>query len=752
MIFNPKETALARPGRAVYRKGVLKRLFPVLVAAVLLPSPADAQSLQSLFDSLKPAAPAAAKPDPPVAEQVEWAKSEAAAAQALVTSENEARLAKRLEQAGLPSARIDDFRLLARDVQRASEGAIEAINGYAEVPRDQVQAALPKDEAAATAVRETLRQAEVAARASGDEVDLLRRMLGQSNAASLAAEREMREMAEERTAARDDEAKTRADVLLELASWRKRAADAAAFAIKWRLARQEALFRAETDRAASAAKALAESGFDRQFVESRATSQIAALAGQITAAEKSLEAARKARQDAVADLKALGTGDPRLAAQEAAVEALNGRVASQEGMLRFLDLERVHWQKVLELSGNPQTAALSTFADEIADNLRSIGQWRALMDRRATEARDRFDEVQRRFREARSDAAQRRTLERAAEEARLRVEALAVLATKADQISELKRDAAAEIQQILEKRSAAVRLGDLWTRVCAAAVAVWKFEIYHTAGGRITVGKILVAVLGILLAFAAARLVAGWVSAMAGKRFRVSDAQSLLLEKVIFFPLAALLVFTTLNWLSIPLGAFAFLGGALAIGIGFGAQNLMNNFISGLILLFERQVRLGDIIEVGGNTGRVTHLGSRCSRLRKFNGTEVLVPNSAFLEKDVTNWTLNDPQHRFDFTVGVEYGAPVERVMEVLAAALESEPAVLKEPKPDIFFESFGDSSLVFRLFYWIDIRASDGRLVGSNIRRAIDAGLRGVGIAIPFPQRDMNLHSTAPITVRIEK
>jgi small-conductance mechanosensitive channel len=282
---------------------------------------------------------------------------------------------------------------------------------------------------------------------------------------------------------------------------------------------------------------------------------------------------------------------------------------------------------------------------------------------------------------------------------------------------------------------------------------VWAFELFGGDGVRITVGKVVMGVLGLLLALIAADGMSRWTSRTATRRFQMAEDQKMILEKSIFIPVAATLVLAVLYWLNIPLTVFAFLGGALAIGIGFGAQNLVNNFISGIILLLERQIKVGDIIEVAGSAGKVTHLGSRCSRIRKFDGVELLVPNSAFLEKEVTNWTLADPQHRFDFSIGVAYGSPVEKVMGLLGSAIERQPEILRDPAPGVFFEAFGDSALIFRIYYWIELAGpTDSRQVGSELRCRIERDLRAAGVQMPFPQRDLHLKTSAPIPVRLER
>jgi potassium-dependent mechanosensitive channel len=247
----------------------------------------------------------------------------------------------------------------------------------------------------------------------------------------------------------------------------------------------------------------------------------------------------------------------------------------------------------------------------------------------------------------------------------------------------------------------------------------------------ISVGKIVLGVIGLAAGVFIAKTLARILTDNLSRRHAVETARAAFLEKVLFYLFLVFVVFTTLNWLRIPLTAFAFLGGALAIGIGFGAQTLMNNFISGLILLAEQRIKVGDVIEADGHLGRVMNLGTRCSRVRKFDGVDVLVPNSYLLEKNVINWTLSDSLHRYDFVIRVSNGASTELAMSTLNRSLEDQPEVLKAPKASVIFEALGGNALNFHLYYWLDIRRSDANKVGSEIRLRIDRLCREAGIEI---------------------
>jgi small-conductance mechanosensitive channel len=230
---------------------------------------------------------------------------------------------------------------------------------------------------------------------------------------------------------------------------------------------------------------------------------------------------------------------------------------------------------------------------------------------------------------------------------------------------------------------------------------------------------------------------------------RIAD----LFEKGFRVGVILLVIIIALITVKIPLTIFAFLGGALAIGVGFGAQNLINNFISGIILLFERPIKVGDIIEVEDTRGRVVTIGGRCSRVRRFDGIDILVPNSSFLEKNVVNWTLTDEVVRLSVSVGVAYGSPTQQVSDLMAGAAEAHEKILKQPQPVVLFEDFGDNALLFTIYFWSEVSPwMDFRIVASELRHEIDKLFAKAGITIAFPQRDVHLDSPTPIQVQIAK
>jgi potassium efflux system protein len=194
----------------------------------------------------------------------------------------------------------------------------------------------------------------------------------------------------------------------------------------------------------------------------------------------------------------------------------------------------------------------------------------------------------------------------------------------------------------------------------------------------------------------------------------------------------------------IDFSRFSLLAGAFGVGVGFGLQNIVNNFVSGLILLFERPIQIGDMVELGNLMGEVKKIGIRASTIVTFQGAEVIVPNGTLLSDQLTNWTLSTRQRRIELLVGVAYGNDPNRVIEVLGEVLANNANVLRFPEPAVLFRGFGDSSLDFELRLWIDNFSVFSR-VRSDVACEVHAALAAAGIEIPFPQRDLHLKSVDP-------
>ena len=192
----------------------------------------------------------------------------------------------------------------------------------------------------------------------------------------------------------------------------------------------------------------------------------------------------------------------------------------------------------------------------------------------------------------------------------------------------------------------------------------------------------------------------------------------------------------------IHLGALTVFAGAVGVGVGFGLQNIASNFISGLVILAERPITIGDRVEVAGITGQVQQIRARSTVIRTNDNIMMIVPNTKFIDSPVTNWTYGDPRVRFRVPVGVAYGSDVAKVREALLAAGRENPNTLKEPAPSVFLEKFGESSIDFQLVVWSSEMGARPSRYRSDLNFAIEQKFREAGIELPFPQRDLHIRS----------
>lgn len=264
--------------------------------------------------------------------------------------------------------------------------------------------------------------------------------------------------------------------------------------------------------------------------------------------------------------------------------------------------------------------------------------------------------------------------------------------------------------------------------------------IFTISGQDFTLGHLLIVPTIIVLGY----LVIKWLARVITNRMMARNLQPdlvHLIRRIFYIVALAVLVITLLDLINVPLTAFAFVSGAVAIGVGFGAQNIINNFISGWILMWERPIRIGDFLEVGDDSGTVEAINTRSTRIRRTDGVHMLMPNSALLENTVVNWTLIDKQTRTVVRVGVAYGSPVKLVADLILQAALEQDCLLKEPQPRVFFEDFGDNALIFDLYFWVHAEAERNlREVRSDIRFRISELFDENEIVIAFPQRDVHL------------
>lgn len=281
---------------------------------------------------------------------------------------------------------------------------------------------------------------------------------------------------------------------------------------------------------------------------------------------------------------------------------------------------------------------------------------------------------------------------------------------------------------------------------------VWNFPLIQLADGNfLTVSQVAMVVAFVIIGWFVARRIEVALGHQLHRRGMNPDSAQTL-QRVLFYSAVVLISITALGLLNIPITALAFATGAIAIGVGFGAQAIISNFISGWILMSERPVRIGDVIEIDGAHGVVERIGNRSTRIRRVDGVHLMVPNSHMLETTVVNWTLMDKRIRNMISIGVAYGSPVRRVEELLRQAVTDNSHVEPEPAPIVIFEDFGDNALLFEVYFWVEVSGAMGaRQIRSEIRFHIDELFHANGIVIAFPQRDVHLDAAQPLTVRIQ-
>ncbi len=277
--------------------------------------------------------------------------------------------------------------------------------------------------------------------------------------------------------------------------------------------------------------------------------------------------------------------------------------------------------------------------------------------------------------------------------------------------------------QVTESR---ISLGQRVNRYGSIVSRIWRYELTSVDDRPITVGKIIVAVLLLIIGYFLSKRLTLQMGKQMKQRFAVDEAAAFAWQQIVHYLLLVLLLLFVLHLVRIPLTFFTVVGGALAIGVGFGSQTIVNNFLSGLILMLERPIKIGDIIEVENVSGTVEWVGARSTRIKTGDNMRLVVPNSMLLQNKIINWSLVDDTVKRVITVGVMYGSPVRRVETLLLQAADEHRLVERYPEPLVLFSDFGESALIFVLHIWISLaRAGKAQIsisrVESDIRFRID-------------------------------
>ena len=282
----------------------------------------------------------------------------------------------------------------------------------------------------------------------------------------------------------------------------------------------------------------------------------------------------------------------------------------------------------------------------------------------------------------------------------------------------------------------------------------WNYALFTVDKNHITVGNLLLGIVFVVCGYIFIRLFVSQFDKRVLNRFDIDIPHRYTIKIFLFYFLISILLLFVLYFIEIPLTVFTVLGGALALGIGFGARNIMNNLICGIVIVTEHPIRVGDLIEVNKLIGTVENIGFRATSLRSLDNTHILVPNSIILEHSILNWTLSDKVIRSKIKVSVSYSSSVEQVRDILLKSAHSHEKILtydKNQSPVVFFKDFGDSGLIFELNYWMAVNHPlEMQKMASSLRFEIRKRFQEEGVQIPFPQRD--IHIKEPVSVSVKK
>lgn len=257
-------------------------------------------------------------------------------------------------------------------------------------------------------------------------------------------------------------------------------------------------------------------------------------------------------------------------------------------------------------------------------------------------------------------------------------------------------------------------------------------------------------ILFILLLFAfvvLARVIGNVILKRFFARLQVEEGISYSLIRITQYVIVITGVIVSLQFVGIDLSGLVVIFGLLSVGIGFGLQNITSNFVSGLVLLIERPIRVGDRVTVGDTLGDVVEINMRSTTIRTLTNIAIIIPNSEFTSSQVINWSHGDPRVRLDLSIGVSYNSDLETVLRSLREVAEENNEVLKDPGPEINFAGFGDSSWDMELRVWLET-PKNYQKVRSDLNCAIVNKFRENNVEIPFPQRDLHLRSSIPFPV----
>lgn len=284
-----------------------------------------------------------------------------------------------------------------------------------------------------------------------------------------------------------------------------------------------------------------------------------------------------------------------------------------------------------------------------------------------------------------------------------------------------------------------------YTEIISSAHDLLTTTLFQLQETQVSLLTLIIFLLFLIAFIIASRVIKGILLRKVLTRFEIESGLRYTLARISQYIIVTIGVLISFQFIGINLSSLAVIFGFLSVGIGFGLQNITSNFISGLIVLFERPISIGDRVRVAGIEGDVLEINIRATKIRTLNKVSIIVPNSEFVSSNVINYSHGDPEFRLDVNVGVSYESDLDTVVKALREVAEENNTVLKNPEPQIHLVSFGDSSWDMELRVWIpDVKRYP--FVRNDINQAIVRKFREYDIEIPFPQRDLHMRSSVPL------
>ncbi|HSR51876.1 MAG TPA: mechanosensitive ion channel domain-containing protein [Acidobacteriota bacterium] len=446
-------------------------------------------------------------------------------------------------------------------------------------------------------------------------------------------------------------------------------------------------------------------------------------------------------------------GDPledrRHSALRSRLEALQTRLKLENEYQTQLGLQERIWSQRFSVFHQEADNNLEDWSLEAQQARRQLEIDRQLDRLQGDEARQRILTLQQQLEAAQDGSPEAQILEGQIATVQSLADAYEIAILRIDDSLRLVNGLQEEISLTLGGEDLGQRLSRWWD----SFLAIWYSELTSVDDQPITVAKIIWVLLLLIFGLWISRRISQGLGKRLFPRMGLDEGSAAAAQALFYYTLVVIFALIALYAVNVPLTAFTVAGGALAIGIGFGSQNVVRNFISGIILLTERPIRVGDLVQIDDLYGTIKRIGLRSTQVLSAENVDIVVPNSSFLEQNVVNWTLSDDRYRAKVTVGVAYGSPTRDVVRLMERAVSEHGKVLKTPHPILLFSDFGDNALIFEVHFWLRMRRlMDSKTVQSDLRHRIDHLFREAGITIAFPQRDVHLDSLSPIEVRLRK